>query len=88
MSRQIELKELMISCKEQGAASPLAITKAERLAQKDPRLSVEERYPSAQAYVDAVRIASQRFVEERILLAEDAERNVERARLDKLSQIK
>ena len=72
----------------QGAASPFALTKAERLAQKDPRLSVEERYPSAQAYIDAVRNASQRFVEERILLAEDAERNVERAKLDTLSQIK
>lgn len=72
----------------QGAASPFALTKAERLAKNDPRLSVEERYPSAQAYIDAVRIASQRFVEERILLAEDAERNVERAKLDTLSQIK
>jgi hypothetical protein len=72
----------------QGAASPFALTKAERLAKNDPRLSVEERYGSSQAYVDAVRATSQRYVKERILLAEDAERNVERAQADTLSQIK
>jgi hypothetical protein len=72
----------------QGAASPFALTKAERLQKNDPRLSVEERYGSSQAYVDAVRATSQRYVKERILLAEDAERNVERAQADTLSQIK
>jgi hypothetical protein len=72
----------------QGAASPFALTKAERLEKNDPRLSVQERYGSSQAYVDAVREASQRYVKERILLAEDAERNVERAQADTLSQIK
>ena len=72
----------------QGAASPFALTKAERLEKNDPRLSVEERYGSFQAYVDAVRATSQRYIKERILLAEDAERNVERAQTDTLSQIK
>jgi hypothetical protein len=72
----------------QGAASPFALTKAERLEKNDPRLSVEERYGSSQAYVDAVRATSQRYIKERILLAEDAERNVERAQADTLSQIK
>ena len=72
----------------QGAASPFSLTKAQRLEKNDPRLSVEERYGSSQAYVDAVRATSQRYVKERILLAEDAERNVERAQADTLSQIK
>jgi hypothetical protein len=72
----------------QGAASPFALTKAQRLEKNDPRLSVEERYGSSQAYVDAVRATSQRYIKERILLAEDADRNVERAQADTLSQIK
>jgi hypothetical protein len=72
----------------QGAASPFAITKSERLANKDPRLSVEERYPSPQAYVDAVNVTSQRYVKERMLLQEDADRNIARAKADTLSQIK
>ncbi|NBZ99584.1 MAG: hypothetical protein EBS88_08875 [Betaproteobacteria bacterium] len=72
----------------QGAISPFAITKAERTATKDPRLSVEERYASTESYVEAVKAVSQRYVKERILLQEDADRNVERAKSDTLSQIK
>ncbi|MEY3778774.1 MAG: hypothetical protein RL103_982 [Pseudomonadota bacterium] len=72
----------------QGAISPFAITKAERTATKDPRLSVEERYASTESYVEAVKAVSQRYVKERILLQEDADRNVERAKSDSLSQIK
>jgi hypothetical protein len=68
--------------------SPFAVTKSEKLATQDPRLSVEERYANQDAYVEAVKQASQRFVKERLLLAEDAERNIERAKADKLSQIK
>ena len=72
----------------QGAISPFAITKAERTATKDPRLSVEERYASTESYVEAVKAVSQRYVKERILLQEDADRNIERAKSDTLSQIK
>ena len=72
----------------QGAASPFFLTKSERLSNNDPRLSVEERYASPQAYVELVRQTSQRYVQEGILLAEDAERNIERAKSDTLSQIK
>ena len=72
----------------QGAASPFAISKAERIAANDPRPSLEERYASQEAYVHAVKTTSQRFVKERILLQEDADRNVERAKADTLSQIK
>ena len=72
----------------QGAISPFASTKAERIATKDPRLSLEERYATSESYVNAVKTVSQRYVKERILLQEDADRNVERAKSDTLSQIK
>ena len=72
----------------QGAMSPFAITKAERASAQDPRLSLEERYANQDAYVEAVKAAAQRFVKERLLLPEDAERNIERAKADKLSQIR
>ncbi len=72
----------------QGAMSPFAITKAERVSAQDPRLSLEERYANQDAYVEAVKAAAQRFVNERLLLPEDAERNIERAKLDQLSQLK
>ena len=72
----------------QGAVSPFASTKAERIAKKDPRLSLEERYATSESYVNAVKTVSQRYVKERILLQEDADRNVERAKSDTLSQIK
>jgi len=55
---------------------------------QDPRLSLEERYTNQDAYVEAVKVAAQRFVKERLLLPEDAERNIERAKADLLSQIK
>ena len=45
---------------------------AERMANHDPRLSLEERYPSHQAYVDKVRHAAADMVEEHLLLQEDA----------------
>lgn len=72
----------------QGAMSPFAKTKAERESAQDPRLSLEERYTNQDAYVEAVKVAAQRFVKERLLLPEDAERNIERAKADLLSQIK
>jgi Alpha/beta hydrolase domain len=59
---------------------PFARTKAEREANGDPRLSVEERYASHGAYVDAVKRAVDGLVEERLMLAEDAERYIEAAR--------
>jgi hypothetical protein len=68
--------------------SPFSISKSERASTQDPRLSIEERYANQEAYVEAVKLASQRFVKERLLLPEDAERSIERAKADKLSQIK
>jgi hypothetical protein len=71
----------------QGAVVPFAATRAEREAKGDPRLSVAERYADSAAYVAAVRAAAAQMVAERLLLPLDAERAVELATQDKLSQL-
>ena len=67
-------------CSVTGSTVPFAHTKAARLASGDPRPSIEERYPTAQAYIDAVTEAARRLVDERLLLEEDMKRYVDRAR--------
>jgi hypothetical protein len=59
-------------CAGSGSYFPFAKTRAERVASHDPRLSLEERYPSHEAYVDAVRDAANDMVKERLLLPADA----------------
>ncbi len=63
-----------------GACIPFAATKREREASGDSRLSIEERYPVAHAYLDAVANAAAQLQRERLLLAEDVERYIERAK--------
>lgn len=62
-----------------GSYLPFARTLRERLASGDPRPSLEERYPTAAAYVRRVAAAAQRLVEARLLLEEDADAYVARA---------
>ena len=71
----------------QGAVVPFAATRAEREAAGDPRLSVTERYADSAAYVAAVRAAAAEMVAQRLLLPQDAERAVDLATQDKLSQL-
>jgi hypothetical protein len=71
----------------QGAAVPFAATRAEREASGDPRPSLAERYADDAAYVAAVRKAAAEMVAERLLLPQDAERSVELATHDGLSQL-
>jgi hypothetical protein len=66
-------------CAFTGAFIPFAATKAERLAAKDPRPSLEERYGNQQGYVAAVRAAAEKSVSEGYLLPEDAERLIHEA---------
>jgi hypothetical protein len=66
-------------CTLQGSFIPFARTKAERLAAGDPRPSIEERYPSKDAYVAAVKAAADGLVARRYLLAEDAMRLISQA---------
>ena len=58
---------------------PFAATRQEREARGDPRPSIEERYPSRNAYLEQVRQAAQRLVEDGYLLAEDLELVVDQA---------
>jgi hypothetical protein len=67
-------------CDLNGSAIPFAATRAEREAKQDPRRSLEERYPTPQAYVDRVRQATDDLVRDRLMLPDDAARVVERAR--------
>src|SRR5262245_10565182 len=63
-----------------GCIKPFARTKAEREKNRDPRLSIEERYPNHQAYIDAVIRAVEGLVKEGFMLQEDGERYIEAAR--------
>jgi hypothetical protein len=62
-----------------GSFLPFARTKAERLKNGDPRPSIEERYPTRQAYLDKVRAAAQTLANGGYVLAEDVPLLVERA---------
>lgn len=66
-------------CAGSGSYFPFAETASERRDAGDPRPSLEERYASHRAYVDAVRRASDDLVKERLLLPADAEDIVRRA---------
>jgi hypothetical protein len=66
-------------CNFQGSFIPFAPTKAERIAVGDPRPSLEERYPTKDSYVIAVRRATDILIAERMLLADDARRLITEA---------
>ena len=66
-------------CTLNGGYVPFAKTKAERAASGDPRPSLEERYVTHKAYVDAVKTAAEKAVAERFLLRADADRLIAEA---------
>jgi hypothetical protein len=55
-----------------GSFIPFAATRAERLANGDPRRSLEERYRSHRDYVKKVAHAAKKLVMQRLLLWKDA----------------
>ena len=63
-----------------GSFIPFAKTKAERRKSGDPRLSIEERYKDRNDYVERISRAARQLIEQRYLLAEDAERMIAEAR--------
>ena len=65
-------------CNLQGSFIPFAATRAEREAAGDPRLSLEERYPSADVYRTRFESAADALVQRRFLLADDARTLVEK----------
>jgi hypothetical protein len=66
-------------CGFQGGYVPFPRTAAERLANGDPRPSLEERYGALEGYVCAVRQAADKAVTERFLLRDDADRLIAEA---------
>jgi hypothetical protein len=62
-----------------GSFIPFANTRTDRIANGDPRPSLEERYGDHRGYVDAVRDASRELIRAGFLIDEDAERFVAEA---------
>ena len=60
-------------CMATGLNVPFAATREQREQRKDSRLSVEERYASEDAYVQAVTQAARALVKDRLLLPADAD---------------
>jgi alpha/beta hydrolase family protein len=54
-------------------------TKAERERRKDPRISIEERYPNKSDYLDRITVAAQKLVQSGFLLDQDIPKLRERA---------
>jgi hypothetical protein len=65
-------------CEGTGQMIGFPRTKAERIASGDPRLSIEERYASAEAYAAAAKRAIDDLVARRLMLPEDVQPNVDR----------
>jgi hypothetical protein len=59
-----------------GSTLPFARTRADREAAGDPRLSIAERYPSRQEYLDRVGAVARALAAQRYLLDEDVSTTV------------
>src|SRR5215471_4626794 len=66
-------------CNYAGGMVPFAKTKAERMANEDPRPSLEERYGSHEGYVAKVKEAAEKIVKQGFLLQVDADRMIDQA---------
>jgi hypothetical protein len=56
-----------------GSTIPFPATPEDRVRTSDPRRSIAERYPRRDSYLEQVRPAAQRLIDEGYLLAEDLE---------------
>jgi hypothetical protein len=63
-----------------GSYIPFPRTRAEREANGDPRLSIEERYANVDEYLARVRSAATELIRQRYMLEEDLDAVMERAR--------
>jgi alpha/beta hydrolase family protein len=73
-------------CDAAGQKIDFARTKAERVTKGDPRLSIEERYPTHDVYVKSVTDAAQQLLQQRFLLEEDLQRYIQRAQASDISK--
>ncbi len=71
-----------------GSYIPFARTKTERRKTGDPRLSIQERYKDRGDYVGQISRAARLLVDQRYLLAEDAERMIAEAAKSKMIPVK
>jgi hypothetical protein len=62
-----------------GSWIPFALTRSQREQRHDPRLSVEERYPSKDDYVTKIEAAAESLLKGRYLLEQDLPRLRDRA---------
>lgn len=62
-----------------GWTLPFAVTKGQREAAEDPRMSIEERYESRDDYLQQALKAATQLVEDGYMLEEDIERTQEKA---------
>ena len=67
-------------CDRDGTYKTFPATRAERQAARDPRASLEERYGDHAGYVNRVEQTVKKLVAERLLLAEDGELFIARAK--------
>ncbi|SFP54689.1 hypothetical protein SAMN05216330_10890 [Bradyrhizobium sp. Ghvi] len=74
-------------CTQMGGTLPFAGSRTERLANGDPRPSIEELYPTPESYVAAVKAATARMVDDRLLLPEDAADAVAAAQAGTLARL-
>jgi hypothetical protein len=63
-------------CQLQASTIPFAKTKAERIAKGDPRPSLEERYGNLLNYYSLAVQAANKLVAQRLMLPEDADREI------------
>jgi hypothetical protein len=54
-----------------GSFQPFPLTKEERLAARDPRTSIEERYKGREDYLARIHAAALKLVERKLLLSDD-----------------
>jgi hypothetical protein len=75
-------------CNYAAGMIPFAATRAERMANNDPRLSLEERYRTHEGYVNAVKAAADKAVREKFLLQADADALIAQAAASNVLQQK
>jgi len=66
-------------CDASGMKIDFPATQADRLASRDPRLSLEERYPTHDGYVNAVTRAATDLEQQRLLLEQDVQAYIQAA---------
>jgi hypothetical protein len=66
-------------CNYAAGMIPFARTRAERMANRDPRLALEERYKTHDGYVEAVKSAAAKAVAAGFLLQADADKLIGQA---------